>query len=409
LFPVEQSVDNPPADGNVTAPMADPLDSIREELHALDAAGLRRRIRPIDGMQAEEVVVDGRRAINFSSNNYLGLASHPLLREAAEAAMREHGFGSGASRLIAGSLAPHRALEARIAAWKKTEAALLFNSGYHANVGLVSALAGPDDAIFSDELNHASLIDGCRLSRARVVVFRHADPDDLARKLAETPGRRRIILTDSIFSMDGDRAPLAALAELKQRHGALLVVDDAHAIGVLGKDGVGLCDGLDVDLQMGTLGKALGGFGAYVAARRPVVELLANRARSFVFTTALPVPVVAAAIAAIDWLTSDEGRQRRERLASIAARIHERLRPLGLSLPPSPSHILPLRAREGDPRRAMEACEALLARGIFAQGIRPPTVPPSTARIRFALMATHTDAQLDRACDALAAARDHLT
>lgn len=369
--------------------------NIAAELASLDAAGLRRRMRAIDGAQAAELQVDGRRVINFSSNNYLGLADSDVLRDAAIRAMHEHGFGAGASRLIVGNLAPHRALETRIARWRRTEAALLFNSGYHANVGTVSALAGADDVVFSDELNHASIIDGCRLSRARVVVYPHRDVDELARRLRREPGRRRLIVSDAIFSMDGDRAPLAELAKLARAHDALLVVDEAHAAGVVDDD-------TPVDLRVGTLGKALGGFGAYVAGAAPLVELLMQRARSFVFTTALPVPVVAAAHAAIDWLDTDDGRARRARLAENCRYFHERRRRAG-----EPSHIVPLHVRDGDPRRAMAACEALLERGIFAQGIRPPTVPPGRSRLRFALMATHTREHLDRALAALADLEDH--
>ncbi len=373
----------------------DGLDGIRSELSELAVAGLRRRMRPIDGSQSAEVVVDGRRAINFSSNNYLGLANHRVLTDAAAAAMREYGFGAGASRLIVGNLAPHRALETRLAQWKGTESALLFNSGYQANVGLVSALAGPDDVVLSDELNHASLIDGCRLSRARVLVYRHLDLDDLARKLSSAASaRRRLIVTDSVFSMDGDQAPLAAIMELARTHRALVAVDEAHSAGVFGKDGVGLCSGLGVDLQMGTLGKALGGFGAYVAGAAPLIELLAHKARSFVFSTALPVPVVAAAMAAVDWLVSSDGQAARSRLQSHTEWMSARGFPR--------SHIIPLRVKDGDPRRAMEACEALLARGFFVQGIRPPTVPPGSSRLRLALMATHTEAQLQSLVDALA-------
>jgi 8-amino-7-oxononanoate synthase len=370
--------------------MADPLDSIRDELRQLADAGLRRRMRPVDGPQGAEIVVDGRPAINFSSNNYLGLAGHPLLVAAAERAMQDGGFGSGASRLIVGNLAAHRSLESRIARWKGTASALLFNSGYQANVGMVSALAGPDDVVFSDELNHASLIDGCRLSRARVIVYRHSDVDDLARKL-DTRGRRRLIVTDSVFSMDGDRAPLAEIVALARRFEALVAVDEAHAVGVLGEDGVGLCAGLGVDLQMGTLGKALGGFGAYVAGAAPLIELLAHRARSFVFTTALPVPVAAAAEAAIDWLSTDEGRAARARLQENVDLVHQAGFPR--------SHILPIQL--GDARRTMDVCERLLADGLFAQGIRPPTVPPGTSRLRISLMATHTRAHLEALVAAL--------
>jgi 8-amino-7-oxononanoate synthase len=370
--------------------MVDPLSSILDELRQLSEAGLRRRMRPVDGPQGAEVVVDGHRAINFSSNNYLGLAGHRLLVEAAERAMANDGFGAGASRLIVGNLAPHRSLERRIARWKSTEAALLFNSGYHANVGMISALVGPEDVVFSDELNHASLIDGCRLSRARVVVYRHRDVDDLASKL-DVPGRRRLIVSDSIFSMDGDRALLAEIVALARRFDALVAVDEAHAVGVLGNEGVGLCDGLGVDLQMGTLGKALGGFGAYVAGAAPLIELLGQRARSFVFTTALPVPVVAAADAAIDWLASQEGQAARARLQENVDWMHQAGFPR--------SHILPIQL--GDARRTMDVCEKLLSEGVFAQGIRPPTVPPGTSRLRISLMATHTRSHLEALIAAL--------
>lgn len=385
--------------------MAPWQQSLTDELRALERAGLRRRMRPIDGAQAAEVRVDGKAAVNFASNNYLGLAGDPVLTEAATAAMRDHGFGAGASRLIAGSLSPHRALEARIAGWRGTEAALLFNSGYHANVGVLSALAGPEDVVFSDALNHASIIDGCRLSRARIIIYRHADAADLERQLhAAPPARRRFIVTDSLFSMDGDRAPLADLAALAHQHGAVLAVDDAHAVGVFGDTGVGLATG--ADLQIGTLGKALGAFGAFVAGPRVVIDLLINRARSFVFTTALPAPVAAAAHAAIDWLATPAGTERRAHLAANVSRFHEGLRALDLQA--APGHIVPIRVREGDPSRAMAVSDALLERGLFAQGIRPPTVPPGTARLRFALMATHTEAHLDHALAALAALRPEL-
>jgi 8-amino-7-oxononanoate synthase len=353
-------------------------------------------MRHIDGGQAAELLVDGRRVLNFSSNNYLGLADSALLVDAAERAMRECGFGAGASRLIAGNLSPHRALELRIADWRRSPAALLFNSGYHANVGVISALLGADDVVFSDALNHASIIDGCRLSRARVVVYPHCDVDALDALLEREHGRRRLVVSDSLFSMDGDRAPVAALADVARRHGALLAIDEAHAAGIEE-------DGVPVDLRIGTLGKALGCFGAYVAASTPLVELLAQRARSFVFTTALPVPVVAAAHAAVGWLDSDDGRARVAALVANCRYFDERR---GLS-GNNASHIIPLRIRNGDPRRAMAACEALLERGIFVQGIRPPTVPPGTSRLRFALMATHTRAQIDRALDALDELRDY--
>ena len=369
--------------------------NVAADLDALEGAGLRRRMRAIDGAQAAELIVDGRTVANFSSNNYLGLADSPVLRDAAISAMHEYGFGAGASRLIVGNLSPHRALETRIARWKRTDAALLFNSGYHANVGVISALAGPDDVVFSDALNHASIIDGCRLSRAHTEVYAHADMDALRRALRSRTGRRRLIVSDSIFSMDGDRAPIATLVELAREHDALLVIDEAHGGGIVD-------DAAPVDVRIGTLGKALGCFGAYVAASAPLVNLLSQRARSFVFTTALPVPVVAAAHAAIDWLATADGRARVAALADNCRYFHAAR---GTDGPPS--HIVPLLVRDGDPRRAMAACEALLERGIFAQGIRPPTVPPGSSRLRFALMATHTRAQLDHALAALDELREH--
>ncbi len=379
-----------------------PLDSIRAELHDIDARGLRRHLRPVDGAQSAEITLAGRTVLNFSSNNYLGLADSPLLRDAANRAMAEHGFGAGASRLIVGNLSPHRALETRIAQWKSTESALLFNSGYHANVGVVSALAGLEDVIFSDALNHASLIDGCRLSRAKTIVFPHRDLDALEAALVREPGRRRLILSDTVFSMDGDRADVPALVALARKHQALLIVDEAHEIGVRADD-------VPVDLRIGTLGKALGSFGAYAAGARPLIDLLIHRARSFVFTTALPAPVVAASHAAIDWLATADGRARCAQLAENCRYFHDR-RPAAIShgvAPGAPSHIVPILVRDGDPRRAVAACEALLERGIYAQAIRPPTVPAGTSRLRFSIMATHSRAQLDRALDALADLQDH--
>lgn len=346
-------------------------------------------------------MVDGRRADNFSANNYLGLADRPDLIERAIAAMRHEGFGAGASRLIVGNLAAHRRLEQRIAAWKGTEAALLFNSGYQANLGAVASLVGPGDAIYSDELNHASLIDGARLSRAEIFVYPHRDVGTLERLLAESGRyRRRLVVTDSVFSMDGDRAPLDEVVALAQRADALTLVDEAHASGVFGEAGTGLCGRLPVDLQMGTLGKALGGFGAFIAGSGEMVEWLVNRARSFVFTTALPVPVVAWAEAAIDLVASTEGESLRARLDDRCRQLARGLARRGFGAR-EPSHIAPLLV--GDAGLAMRLSEALLERGTFVQGIRPPTVPEGTSRLRFALMATHEPTQIEHALEGLAA------
>ena len=250
----------------------------QDDLEALKARGLRRFLEPLDSPQGPLVRVGGETLVNFSSNDYLGLAGSPTVRAAAAAALEVHGVGSGASRLVVGDTSAHHRLEARLAAFERAEAVLVFNSGYAANVGTLQALVGPEDAVFSDALNHASLIDGCRLSRARTVVYPHADVEALARALATTPARRRLVVTDSVFSMDGDLAPLREISAVCQAEGAALLVDEAHATGVLGERGAGLCEALGlesaVDVRMGTLSKALGGLGAYIAASRPVVDLM---------------------------------------------------------------------------------------------------------------------------------------
>lgn len=373
------------------------------DLAAIRERGLHRRLRTIDGAEDPEVVVDGRRAILLCSNNYLGLANDPDVVAAAREATLRYGAGSGSSRLISGTLAAHSALEERIAAWKGTERALVFSSGYHANLGVIQALVGRGDLVLSDELNHASLIDGCRLSRAEVRVYPHADLDALGRELATASGRRTLVVTDSVFSMDGDRAPLAAICDLAERHGAAVMVDEAHATGILGERGSGLVEEAAVRgrvlVQMGTLSKALGSFGAYVAGDSALIELLINRARTFIFTTGLPPAAVGAAHAAIDIVEREPAR--RARLWRNARRVREAIIAAGVAIAPLESPILPVRL--GDAGGTMRACERLLDRGVFAQGIRPPTVPQGTSRLRVTVMATHTDEQIDRAAEALAA------
>ena len=305
-----------------------PLRFAVDELAELDRLGLRRRLRALDGPQGREVTIDGRRVVNVSSNDYLGLAAHPRLTEASARAVTELGTGAGASRLIVGNQAPHRELELALAGFFGREAALLFNSGYQANVGVLQALAGRGDVVVSDALNHASLIDGCRLSRATIEVVAHGDVAAVEARLAAAGGaRRRFVVTDSLFSMDGDRAPLVELAALAQRYDAALIVDEAHAVGVLG-DGRGLAAELGVrpDVLVGTLGKAFGSFGAFAVAEEPTVELLLNRARSFVFTTALPPAVVAASVCAVGLVAGDEGAALRSRLARNTARLGAGLR-----------------------------------------------------------------------------------
>lgn len=376
------------------------------ELAELERRGLLRRMRAIDGAQDRLLVVDGREVVNFSSNNYLGLANHPEVTAAAERALRELGTGAGASRLIAGNLQPHRALEAELADAYGAEAALLFNSGYQANVGVLQAVVGRGDAVYSDELNHASIIDGCRLSRAEVHVFPHGDVDALNELLATTGARagRRVVATDTLFSMDGDRARMGEIARAARRHGAMLFVDEAHAVGVLGPGGAGVAAeaGVRPDIRVGTLGKALGSFGAFALGRRELIDVLVNRARAFVFTTALPPAVAAASLAAVRLSVGSEGEALRDAMRHRVAQFHRGLTQV-LGEPEvsgEPSHIVPVIV--GSEIRAMRCSEALLERGIYAQGIRPPTVPAGTSRLRFALMATHTEADIARALDALA-------
>jgi glycine C-acetyltransferase/8-amino-7-oxononanoate synthase len=380
------------------------MEQWRQTLEDLAGRGLLRSLRTVDGPQGVRVVVDGCEVLLLCSNNYLGLASHPAVIEAARRGAERYGFGSGGSRLISGSMTSHRRLEERLAAFKSTEKALLFNSGYAANTGILQGLFGPDDLIFSDRLNHASIIDGCRLSRARTLVYPHGDLQALEVLLAAERPRRRgrwLIVTDGVFSMDGDLAPLPGLVELKKRYEALLMVDDAHGTGVLGPAGRGTAERLgcpgEIDLHMGTLGKALGGFGAFLAGPAPVIDLLVNRARSFVFSTSLPPAAAEAAIAALDIVSSAEGAALRESLQGNRQRFAARLRQGGLNVPDHPAPIVPILI--GEPEPTMAASERLLRQGVFVQGIRPPTVPAGSCRLRATLMATHDPLELERVAD----------
>ena len=377
------------------------------ELAELEASGLKRTLRTVDG-QGPRAVVDGREVLLLCSNNYLGLAGHPALLEAAAAATWRYGVGSGASRLVSGTLPPHAQLEERLAEFKGTEAALLFNSGFAANTGILQGLFGPGDVIFSDELNHASLIDGCRLSRARTLIYPHGDVAALEQLMAAEAPRRQgrwLIVTDGVFSMDGDLAPLPALCDLKERYDALLMVDDAHGTGVLGDGGRGSGEHFDclrrIDLQMGTLGKALGCAGAYLAAPRVVIDTLINRSRPFIFSTSLPPSVPAAAMAALDLVTGAEGARLRSELQRNRDVFAERLRAAGLDLLYSATQIVPVLI--GAPEPTMAITRRLLGEGIFLQGIRPPTVPEGTCRLRATVMATHDPRELERAADAIIA------
>ncbi|HKB52047.1 MAG TPA: 8-amino-7-oxononanoate synthase [Solirubrobacterales bacterium] len=373
------------------------MTEVAERLEELRGSGLHRRLRLIGSAQGPRVLLDGRQVLLLCSNNYLGLADHPRVREAAAEAAMRWGAGAGASRLISGNMDPHRLLEERLAAFKGYEAALLFGSGYLANIGAISALARSGEVVFSDELNHASIVDGCRLSRAETFVYRHGDVEHLAWGLCEAGGRGSLIVTDGVFSMDGDTAPLEDLTTLARRHGCRLMVDEAHATGALGPGGRGsvAAAGLsgEVDLVLGTLGKALGSYGAYVCAGAELSEYLLNTARSFIFSTALPPPVLAAALAALEMLEAEP--ERVKRLSANAAVLREGLVAEGLEAGGGQSQIVPLEV--GDAALTMELCERLLERGVFAQGIRPPTVPRGSSRLRFSVMATHERADLREA------------
>ena len=392
-------------DGNPSVPPEAHVERypfLRQRIEDLKRGGRHRSLRRVDSPQAERIVLDGRPVRLFCSNNYLGLAGHPRVREAAAEAARSWGGGSGASRLISGNMRSHEELEERLERFMGSGAALLFNNGYTANVGILSSLVGKGDTLFSDALNHASIIDGCRLSRARVHVYRHRDAEHLESLLREARGSGRcLIVTDTLFSMEGDLAPLADLAALAREHDCLLMVDEAHAVGVMGPKGRGVAEHLGltgaVDILVGTLGKALGSFGAFAACAPVVRDFLINHARSLIYSTSLPPPVLAAAGAALEIVQAEP--ERRERLRENARRFGAGLRAMGFPVPDPATHIQAVVT--GDDGRAMTLCDNLLQQGVFAQGIRPPTVPAGSARIRFSLMATHTEEDIDAALEAI--------
>jgi 8-amino-7-oxononanoate synthase len=384
------------------------LIDLAQRLEELESSGLRRRLRLVDGPQAPTVLLDGQPVLLLCSNNYLGLADHPRLRRAAADAALSLGTSAGASRLLSGSMSIHFELEQRLAAFKGTEAALLFGSGYLANTGTIAALARQGEVVCSDELNHASIIDGCRLAGAETFVYRHADAEHLEWGLRRAAGRASLIVTDGVFSMDGDVAPLSELSDLARRHRCRLMVDEAHATGCLGPGGrgsvaaAGLTD--EVDVIVGTLGKALGGYGAYVCGSAELVDFLVNSARPFIFSTAPPPPAVAASSAALELL--QERPKRVEKLRANAAALRSGLLEQGLEPAGSETQIVPLVIGEADD--AMALCERLLEDGLFAQAIRPPTVPPGTCRLRLTVMATHAIADLRRAARSIGTAARQL-
>ncbi len=375
---------------------------LAQGLAARRAAHLYRERRLVDGPQGPELVVDGRRLLSFCSNDYLGLAGHPRIAAALARGAERHGTGSGAAHLVTGHARAHHALEEELAEFVGRPRVLLFSTGYMANLGAVTALLGPGDAVLEDRLNHASLLDAGLLSRARLMRYAHSDPHAVADRLGAARARRKLVVTDGVFSMDGDIAPLRPLAEVSAGQGAWLMVDDAHGLGVLGPDGRGTVAhfGLGTDavpILVGTLGKAFGTFGAFVAGEEALVETLIQSARSYIYTTALP-PAVAEATRASLKLVREEG-WRRERLRELVERFRRGAHALGLPLAASETPIQPLLV--GTAERAVEASEALLAQGVLISAIRPPTVPEGTARLRITLSAAHTEAQVDRLLAAL--------
>jgi glycine C-acetyltransferase len=375
------------------------LQYLTDELQQLEAKGLRTKLRVLEGEQLPVAEFDGRRVINLSSNNYLGLCTHPRLRAAALEATRQLGVGSGAVRTISGTMAIHMELEARIARFKHTEASVVFQSGFTANSGTVGAIMGRADFIVSDELNHASIIDGARLSRATIKVFPHKDcnaAEAILKELAPQPGRK-LLITDGVFSMDGDIAPLPELAGLAENYGAVMMVDDAHASGVLGKNGRGTVDhfGLHgrVDVQVGTLSKAIGALGGYVAGTAELIEFLHLRGRPFLFSTSHPPGVAASCLEAFKVL--EEEPERIDTLWANTRFFKQGLKKLGFDTGTSETPITPIMI--GDGRRTMEFSRALFQAGVFATGIAYPTVPEGKARLRTIVTATHTQAELSEA------------
>jgi len=378
-----------------------PLAYLDEALNDLRRQGLFRRLRVLDGEQAARTSVDHRQVINLSSNNYLGLTTHPMLRARALEALQTFGVGTGSVRTIAGTMAIHMELERRLAAFKHTEAAVVFQSGFTANAGTVSSLLGRDDVIVSDELNHASIIDGARLSRATIKVFPHRNVAAAREIVAALPrDQRTLLITDGVFSMDGDLGPLPELCDLADEYGCIMMVDDAHASGVFGGNGRGTVDHFGmhgrVDVQVGTLSKALGALGGYVAGSKSLIEFLYHRARPFLFSTSHPPSVAATCIAALDVLENEP--QWMERLWANTRFFKAGLEALGFNIGISESPITPVIV--GDGELAMTLSDKLFDAGIFAQGIGFPTVPQGKARVRTIVTATHTEDELQFALDA---------
>ena len=391
-----------------TATRVDPLSFLGDQINQLKEKGTHFKLRVLEDQQEPVCTFDGKKVINLASNNYLGLTTHPRLREAALAALEKYGVGSGAVRTIAGTMRIHMELEEKIARFKNVEACVVFQSGFAANAGTVSAILGKDDFIISDELNHASIIDGARLSRAKILVFRHKDIAHAEEQLAsvkDQPGHK-LLITDGVFSMDGDIGPLPALCDLAEKYGAIMMVDDAHASGVLGRNGRGTIDHFKVhgrvDVQVGTLSKAIGALGGYVCGSRDLIDFLCHRARPFLFSTSHPPSVAATCIAAFEVLEQEP--QLMEKLWENTRYFKKELGNLGFNIggkntPASETPITPIIVGEG--RLAMQFSRELFNEGVMATGIAFPTVAEGKARIRTIVTATHKREQLDQALETM--------
>ncbi len=388
--------------------MHDPLEWIKEELEQIRDKRLFRLLTELETGQSPEVTISGKRYILLGSNSYLGLSVDPRVIESAKLALEKYGAGSGGSRLVSGSSDLHRMLEEKIAQFKNTEAAILFSSGYLANIGTISALVGSDDIIYSDELNHASIIDGARLSRSTVRVYKHLDLSHLQELLDSDKNKKckKLIITDTVFSMDGDLAPLPELIELSERYGCMLMIDEAHATGVLGKRGSGATEHFGVEdrvpVVMGTLSKAVGSLGGYIAGSQELIDFIRNRVRSYIFDTSLPPASLAASITAIDIIENEP--ERREHLWNMVKQFKKGIEDTGLMILPSHSAIIPVLIGDAEP--ALNFARALRENGVFTPAVRPPSVPYGMCRIRATVMAQHTQEHIDTALEAFKHAKD---
>ncbi|WP_462137541.1 8-amino-7-oxononanoate synthase [Candidatus Mycalebacterium sp.] len=383
-----------------------PLYRLDSEISAIREKGLFRELTELQSGQTPEVLIGGKKYILLGSNGYLGLATHHEVKKAAAEALEKYGAGSGGSRLVSGTTDLHHELEKKIADFKKTEAAIVFSSGYLANIGTIAAIAGKGDVVFSDELNHASIIDGCSLSGAKVRIYRHLDFGHLEDLIAaEKSGGVKLIVTDTVFSMDGDLANLSALCEIAERHDCALMVDEAHATGVLGERGSGATEhfGVEsrVDVTMGTLSKAVGSIGGYIAGSKKLIEFIRNRARSFIFDTSPPASALAASLAAIEIIERDAAM--RAHLRKMVEMFKAGLKKTGLEVLPSQSAIVPVLI--GEPDDTMKFASVLRENGIYTPAVRPPSVPPGRCRIRASIMATHEKTHIEKAIKAFEKAK----